>query len=720
LQAEYHPVNYFLMVDMKLYRQIINNCIAVICFFTVLTACSPLITGDLGGDHYPDPAPGTSDLEYQWRQTGAYPQTVIHEEQEEQLQDDVEPEPEKTKAQELHDLERLGKWEEGVLAVEYSDEKVEYDFPVTVNRQVQYYLDFFTGKHRKNFAIWLSRSGRYLPMIHENLRAAGLPEDLLYLAMIESGFNERAYSRARAVGVWQFIKSTGRNYGLTINSYVDERRNPVKSTQAAVSYLSDLYDEFGSWYLAVAAYNAGEGKIRRAIKKYKTTDFWEIAQGKYLKLETKRYVPKLIAAIIIAKEPEKYGFDKIVYASPLAYDEVEVPRWTSIKAVAMACDIKPEELKKYNNELRKEFTPPDRASYLFKVPAGKKAEVEEKLPRVQAIVTTGFKAHEVRKGETLNSICRKYGLTKTVVLKSNNLGAAGLKVGQRLRIPYQTTSYEMLPEGSVAKGYLAAASAGGNFVLHKIRPGETVSGLARLYNVPVHLIAAWNDLDDIGRIRAGQQLVFYVQNKRTDVASITSDSDSSLNQFVPTHKKEVKAHEVQVKLAAVREELHNSGSENFYVVTNGDSLWKISRKFNLDIKKLRKINGLASNVIYPGDRLLLAADSKPPGKESYYHVRSGDSLWSIARSYNISPNDIMRWNNLKNNVIHPGNRLRLEVADTGGSMSDSYYQVRSGDSLWSIARNYNITPEDIKRWNNLKDNTIHPGNRLLLKLARGG
>jgi membrane-bound lytic murein transglycosylase D len=715
------------MVNMNIYKQIINNFLIAICCFAVFAACSPLKTGGLDRDNYPSErvSSGSNDIEYLWGQPAVHPRAVSDGEQEGRLLGDVEPEPEKTKAQELKDLERLGKWEQGVPAVEYSDEKVKYDFPVTVNRQVQYYLDFFTGKHRKNFAIWLARSGRYIPMIHEKLRAAGLPEDLVYLAMIESGYNERAYSRARAVGVWQFIKPTGKHYGLTINSYVDERRNPVKSTQAAVSYLSDLYSEFDSWYLAVAAYNAGEGKIRRAIKKYKTTDFWEIAQGRYLKLETKRYVPKLIAAIIIAREPEKYGFDKIAYASPLAYDEVEVPRWTSIKAVAMACDMEPKELKKYNNELRKEFTPPDRASYLFKVPPGKKAEVEEKLPRVQAIVSTGFKTHKVRKGETLNAICKKYGLTKTVVLKSNNLGSAGLKAGQRLRIPYQTTTYEVLPEGSVARGYLAAESAGGNFVLHKIRQGETVSELARLYSVPVHLIAAWNDLNDISRIRAGQQLVFYVQNKGTEVASVTSGSNSSLLQFTPTRNKEavkneVKPQQVQVKLAAVREELHNSDSGNYYVVTSGDSLWEIARKFNLDTKELRNLNGLATNVIYPGDRLLVNAAPKLTGKKSYYQIRRGDSLWSIARNYNVSPEDIRRWNNLKNNTIHPGNRLFLMVADTGESMADSYYQVRRGDSLWSIARNHNISPEDIKKWNNLENNTIHPGNRLLIKLARGG
>ena len=711
---------------MRINRLIIYKILITVCCFTVIGACSPLKTGDLDRDHRAQNGDsGSRGGDSLWGQSAVHPQAVGDAEQEERLQGDVEPEPEKTKAQELKDLKLLGKWEQGVPAVEYSAEEVEYDFPVTMNRQVQYYLDFFSGKQRKSFALWLSRSGRYLPMIHEHLRAAGLPEDLVYLAMIESGFNERAYSRARAVGVWQFIKPTGRNYGLLINGYVDERRDPIKSTKAAVSYLSELYEEFNSWYLAVAAYNAGEGKIRRAIKKYKTTDFWEIAQGRYLKLETKRYVPKLIAAIMIAKEPEKYGFDNIVFEPPLAYETVEVPRWTSIKAVALASDLDPAELKKYNNELRKDFTPPDRTSYAFKVPQGKKTDVEKNLPRVQAVVSTGFKTHKVKKGETLNSICRRYGLTKTVVLKSNNLRSAGLQPGQRLRIPYQTVKYEMLPEGSVAKGYLATEAASGNFVLHKVRPGETVSELSRLYSVPIHLIAAWNDINDISRIRAGQQLVFYVQGGGAKVASLSSGNDSSVLQFTPASNKEavkdvVKPQQAQVKLASVKEDLHNSGSGKYYVVKDGDSLWGIARKFKLDSRELRQLNGLATNVIYPGDRLLVSVDLNPSGTEFHYKVRSGDSLWTIARKHNITPEEIKGWNNLNDNMIHPGDRLLLKLADAGEPEIDQYYKVRSGDSLWTIARRHNISSEEIKRWNNLKNNTIHPGNRLLLKLARGG
>jgi membrane-bound lytic murein transglycosylase D len=704
---------------MELHKSHLNLILVTICCIVLLAACAPQQTGDLDRDHRSENTAYRVPSHESW--DNSFPEPSIDGYLDGRLLGDVEPEPEQTKEQELADLQRLGTWEEGEPAERSIVDEVQYDFPVTINKQVEYYLDFFTGKHRRDFELWLTRSSRYLPMIQEHLREAGLPEDLAYLAMIESGYNERAYSRARAVGIWQFIRPTGRNYGLVINSYIDERRDPIKSTRAAVAYLSALYEEFGSWHLAVAGYNAGEGKIRRAIKRYKTTDFWEIAQGRYLKLETKRYVPKLIAAILISKEPEKYGFSNIQYQPALAYETVDVPRWTSVKAVALSGNLDPKELRSYNNELRKEFTPPDRASYPIKVPVGKKEQVEKNLPRVQAVVTTDYKTHKVKKGETLNSICKKYGLSKTVVLKSNNLRATGLKKGQRIRIPYQTTSFEMLPEGSVAKGYLAAEASGGNFVLHKIRPGETVSGLARLYNVPIHLIAAWNDIRDISRITAGRQLVFYVKDNAPQVAK-NAAAEKSIKQLVATKTKERKERQTVRKLSEIQPASAASNKESYasrgyYIVQPGDSLWDISRKFGLTPKKLRQMNGLANNVIYPGDRLAVVAATKPDGQEIYYLVRNGDSLWTIAQRHQVNPEEIKMWNNLQSNMIHPGNRLLLKLAKVKEARAETYYRVRSGDSLWTIARKHNTSPEAIKKWNNLKNNTIHPGNRLLIKVA---
>jgi len=264
--------------------------------------------------------------------------------------------------------------------------------------------------------------------------------------------------------------------------------------------------------------------------------------------------------------------------------------------------------------------------------------------------------------------------------------------------------------------------------------------LSRRYNIPVHLIAAWNDLNDISKIRAGQKLVFYVQNKENRVAGL-SESQKSVKQITPFDKKrtnetENKPGKVQAELAAFRSDLHNEGSSGYYVVREGDSLWEIARQLNMDSKELKKVNSLATNVIHPGDRLQIAIQqsesevSQSINSESvelqqvvaefYYNVRRGDSLWTIAREYNVSTGEIKRWNNLNNNLIRPGNKLLLKVADAEESMIETFYQVRSGDSLWTIARRHNISPEKIKRWNNLQDNTIYPGNRLLLKLASGG
>lgn len=573
----------------------------------------------------------------------------------------VVPDPDQTVEQEISDLEHLGEWEEGVPANEPFEVKVVYDFPITINRQVEYYLDFFQNKNRAVFARWLARSGRYRPLIQDYFKEAGLPSDLVYLAMIESGFNERAYSRARAVGLWQFIKGTGRNYNLTVDDYVDERRDPIKSTKAAAAYLSDLYKEFGSWYLAVAGYNAGEGRIRGAIRRSKSNDFWKLAQGRYLRLETKRYVPKLIAAIMIAKNPGKYGFGDIQYESPFTYETVEVPQWTALKAVSLASGVDVETLRNYNRELRKGFTPPNKSAYPLRVPDGKASLTVRNLPRVHVSISTDYKIHKVKNGETLALICRRYGLAEHIVKKANKLRAAQVVAGQRLLIPFRTTSYKLLPEGSKVSGYLATDLSRGEFILHKILPGETMSEISARYNIPTHIIAVWNDLRDISRIKAGQQLVLYVKEQGDSGAANQEGGD----------------------LAAYEND----------ALEKSTALGKTS--VDVDEGETPASSGLIR-----------------------YRVQKGDSLWLIARRYHVASGDIKQWNNLSEDVIFPGKILVLRVPEESGDR-ETYYRVRSGDSLWTIARRHNLSTDSIKMWNNLESDIIRPGNQLLLKLAEG-
>ncbi|PID43417.1 MAG: lytic transglycosylase [Proteobacteria bacterium] len=502
--------------------------------------------------------------------------------------------------QELEALKLTGDWSSPAEASlpqtvvdSFVQPRVTYDFPVTTNKQVEVYLKLFQGQQRTYFRRWLERSGAYLPMIQQELAAAGLPLDLAYLSMIESGFNQRAYSRSRAVGLWQFMRGTGRDYQLRIDRYVDERRDALKSTKAAVSYLKNLYREFNDWYLAVAAYNAGPGTIRKAIKRTKTKDFWKIAQNRSLKLETKRYVPKLIAAIIIAKEPEKYGFFNIAYKEPLAFDTITVGPGLDLNAAALLTGSSRDRIKALNAELRTGKTPLNREQYELKIPAGTRALALATMPRLHSVVSTDYKTHIVRKGETLAKICKRYKINTTTILKVNNLVSAQLRNGTRLRIPFRTVHYHILP-----KGVNASVAARDSLVLHTIKKGDTISKISKQYQVPVELIVSWNGLHSIHRITAGDQLALY----------LSSGSGKTSAPPAPT----VSAP---------------SGNDNL-VVLSRNAKWAPAEKME-------------------------SADNH------YYLVKTGDSLWTISRRFNISPAEIKKWNNLKSNLIHPGSRLRL-------------------------------------------------------------
>lgn len=252
------------------------------------------------------------------------------------------------------------------------EHQVNFDVPIQMNKQVRAYLVYFSTERKEVIKSYLARSTRYLPMIKKVFEDYGLPEDLAYLAMIESGFNCKAYSPAAASGMWQFIRGTGLRYGLTIDSYVDERRDPEKSTRAAAKYLLDLYKQFGSWYLSAASYNCGEARVQRELDQSNNKNFWELSANMCLPNETKNYVPQLIAATIIAKNPEKFGFTHIPYQPPVKFDQVQVDEPTSLKAVAFATNRPEEDVQALNPELLRGVTPPDSPRYALNLPLNSK------------------------------------------------------------------------------------------------------------------------------------------------------------------------------------------------------------------------------------------------------------------------------------------------------------------------------------------------------------
>ena len=316
------------------------------------------------------------------------------------------------------------------------------DVPVVINKNVESFISYFQTRGRKHFERWMGRSKDYMAMLQSILTERGLPEEISYIALIESGLNPTAKSHANAVGMWQFIKGTGVRYGLRVDWWIDERMDPEKATVAASKYFSKLYGQFGSWYLAAAGYNAGEGKVMRAVKKHGTDDFWELASYKKpFRRETKEYVPKYLAALLIAKDPKSYGFDEQDMNNGLAYEKVVVSQPTDLRIIADAAGTTVDEIKRLNPELLRRFTPPNYPNYLIKIPVGASGMYAENMSRVPASKKVAFLMHKVKRGETVGKIASKYGTSREPIMYLNNISTTKrLKPGIIIAVPLRSDS----------------------------------------------------------------------------------------------------------------------------------------------------------------------------------------------------------------------------------------------------------------------------------------
>ena len=313
---------------------------------------------------------------------------------------------------------------------------IPYQENTVASQAVDRNISLFSNRIRDRFALYLSRSGKYLDVMKDILRKKDVPENIVFLSLIESGFNPNAYSIAHAAGPWQFIASTAKRYGLEIDWWKDERRDPVKSTEAAADYLKDLYGMFGSWNLAMAAYNAGEGKIMKAMRRSNADDYWDLLDTKHIRSETKEYVPRFIAASMIAANPGDFGFDAIEYHAPLSYDEVEIESPLDLDVAAECAGTTIEEIKRLNPELRRWCTPPDAQRYVLKVPEGSREMFVEKLSAVPEEERFTIDRYTVKKGDTFKSIARRTGIPVQVMLSLNSMEKImPLKAGSSLYLP---------------------------------------------------------------------------------------------------------------------------------------------------------------------------------------------------------------------------------------------------------------------------------------------
>lgn len=378
-----------------------------------------------------------------------------------------------------------------------------YHIPMILNDSVENHLEYFKTRGHDVFQRWLDRSERYIPVMKDIFRGKNLPEDLVYVAMIESGFNPYAVSWAKAVGPWQFMPATGKMYGLKIDWWIDERKDPIKSTKAAAEHLKDLHNLFGSWPLALASYNAGAGKVQRAVLRTRSEDFWDLKASRYIRKETKNYVPKYMAATIIAKNPEAYGFTINAYA-PFTFDEVVLEKSSDLRLIARCANCTYEELKELNPEIKRWITPPHYEQYTLRIPAGTRETFLANYAAIAPEQKIKWERHEVRSGETLASLAKKYSTTPEAIRDVNGIIKNRVTPGKHLLIPLGISGKEQ------DLGYLSQSrSFKQQQILYRVQRGETLSRIARKHNVTVAEIREWNK--GIGStIRAGQKIKLVV------------------------------------------------------------------------------------------------------------------------------------------------------------------------------------------------------------------
>jgi membrane-bound lytic murein transglycosylase D len=519
---------------------------------------------------------------------------------------------------------------------------ISYDIPITLNPRVLGFIEAFQTRIRGEFEAGLKRSGSFLPLIKSIFRDEGLPEDLAYMAHQESAFKITAYSRARAKGMWQFMSFTGKKYGLRIDPWVDERSDFEKATRAAARYLKDLHERYGDWYLAMAAYNAGEGKIDRAVARARTRDFWAICKTRYIRAETKSYVPAILASILIDKSPEDYGF-KVDLDSPLAWETVTIDRPTDLQVLADGSGASLDAIRFLNGELRGLVTPPNVGSYTARVPVGSKDKLTTHLSAIPDDKRVSWTVHEVKNGETFTTVARRYKVPVRALVEANpRYAGKKLRHGWLLNVP--------LVAGAPV---LQAATADeptydpGERIVHKVRSGDNLQEIASQYHTTVANLKRWNHLDK-SVIRAGQRLVAYYGEKGNGP---------------------IQGENAPVTVAGNRIE---------YKVQEGDTLHSIARKFSAQLGDLQRWNNLGENsVIHPGDTIWVgeppsgagsttAPAAAPAATSSSAHptishrVRKGETLNRIARLYDVTVGQVASWNHLSETaMLYEGQILHI-------------------------------------------------------------
>ena len=624
------------------------------------------------------------------------------------------------------------------------------------NDVVRSYINMYTGKRRGLVEQMLGLSIYYMPFFEQALEKEGMPLELKYLPVIESALNPDAVSPAGAAGLWQFMIGTAKDMGLTVNSLVDERRDPIRSSEAAARYLKQLYKAYGDWSLAIASYNCGPGSVNRALRRAGggKKDFWDIYY--YLPSETRGYVPAFIAANYVMNYYEDHNIGKALSKRPVVTDTVMVKQDIYFEQISEVLGIPIEELKILNPQYRKNIIPGNTRPYALTLPSKQcyayissedsiknhKADVYRHRSEVNiSDASDGYttvekrvtKSHRVRSRETISQVARKYGVTTSQIKKWNGLRSNKLRknqvlkiyVTQRVKVPVEnndrnkpttptaptapepdTSATTAQPDNSSTE--VDESTTDETEVVepkpektvavkyHKVRRGETLGSIARRYGISVSQLKRWNGLRS-NTAKVGKTLKVSNPAKQSKSTTTTTTTTSDEKQ-------------------------------KYYTVKRGDSLSSIAERFGVTVAQLREWNGIEADDINAGVRIAVDAsasrrvsksESKPEVKTSTYTVKKGDGLGAIAERHRMTLQEIRELNGLKDNNIQAGQKLKVtgkasEERSEKPEAKSSTYTVKKGDSLGAIAERFGVTVDQLRDWNGIKGNNIQAGQKLTI------